>query len=427
MLFQKQRFEPKDFVQRAPNGKGGWIYKLGELTKPLYRLPALITCQVAMITEGEKDADALMALPWSSLANGKPAPIVSATCNFDGAGPGKWKDAYSPYFAGRMVVIFQDNDDAGRLHAAEVAASVERYAFSVKVLSFPDLAEHGDVSNYLETHTLKDLMELVRQTAHWKAPQREEIKPFLVPPSQILKGDPELDWLVPGVIHRGSKGLIVASPKAGKSMIALDLGVALACRQSWLGQPCLSRPVKTAIISREDGPGLTKKRVGQFARARNVDMQTLDEWLRFNTYEQKRSFSIESDADIEEIVKWLKQEAIEFCIFDVLNILHGADENSNTAMTQVMKRFDTIKAESGADIAIIHHDKKDSAVGNKKPRGASAIDSWWEWKVSISPDAEHEQVKEVYFGSKAIQSHAPVTIEFREDGDGVLIVPAVGR
>lgn len=429
LLFQKLRYEPKNFVQRAPIGNGRWNYSLSGVAKPLYRLPELITCQIAAICEGEKDADNLRGLDWQSLANGKPMPVVAATCNFDGGGPGKWRDEYSPFFAGRKVLIFPDNDEPGRLLAGETAASVARYAHSVRVVELPGLEEKSDVSDYLKTHTVADLYALIQKTPPWVplAEEAKEVKPFFVPPSLILRGDPEVQWIVPGVIHRGGKGLIIASPKAGKSMLALDLAVALATRQSWLGLPCVSRPVRTAIVSREDGPSMTKRRVQQFAKAREVSIDELDNWLRFNTHEQKSSFSIQNDADLELIIKWIRQEEIEFCIFDVLNILHGADENSNSAMTQVMKQFDRIKTETGVDLAVIHHIKKDSTAGSKGPRGASAIDSWWEWKVSISPEAENEQVKVVHFGSKASLPHAPLTIEFHSNDDAVVIAPAVGR
>ncbi len=428
LVFQKLRYEPKNFNQRAPNGKGGWDYRLTGINKPLYRLPELVTARVVMVAEGEKDADALQGLDWKSL-DSRSSPAVAATCNFDGAGPGKWRNDYAPYFAGKLACIFPDNDEPGKIHAAEVAMSVSRYAHSVKVVELPGLAVHGDVSDYLKEHTASDLIELIKTTPHWQAPPEEAktVKPFFVCPSEIMRGQTEVEWLVPGVIHRGGKGLIVAAPKAGKSMIALDLAVALASQQSWLGQPCISRRVRTAVVSREDGPGMTKRRVAQFAAARRVTVDSLDAWMRFNTYEQKSAFSIQSDSDLEEIIRWIRQEQIELCIFDVLNVLHGADENSNTAMTQVMMRFDSIKAATDVDLAIIHHDKKDSESGNKKPRGASAIDSWWEWKCSISPDTEDENVKRVYFGSKAAVPHAAMTIEFKTIGDAMLIVPAVGR
>lgn len=426
LLFQKLRYEPKNFIQRAPNGKGGWEYRLGSIGKPLYLLPRLLVSSVVMVAEGEKDADALIALDWPSLSNGKSFPPVCATCNFDGAGPGKWQDRYALFFAGKAAVIFPDNDEVGKAHAQEVAQSVSRYAHSVKVVEIPGLAEHGDVSDYLADHTVRDLAELIKKTPYWKTESSEE-RPFFVAPSQILKGEVAVEWLVPDLIHRGGKGLIVAAPKAGKSMIALDLGVALASCQSWLGMKCIAEPIRTGIVSREDGPGMTKRRIKQFAEGRNIPMSALDKQLRVNTYEQKRSFSVDSDADLEEIIEWLKKEEIRFCIFDVLNVLHSFDENSNTQMTQVMKRFDKIKAESGSDIAIIHHDKKDSGAGNKKPRGASAIDSWWEWKVSISPDPENERIKQVFFGSKAAPAHIPVTIEFCGVGDGIQIIPAARR
>ena len=427
VLYQKLRYAPKDFIQRAPKGNGGWTYNLSNIPKVLYRLPEVMTSQVILVAEGEKDADNLRALDWQSLANGKPFPKVAATCNFDGAGPGKWKEFYSPYFAGKTAVIFPDNDEPGRIHAAEVAKAIASFAFNVKIVRLPVEKEHGDVSDYLaDGHTVAELMDLIKKTPKWEQPAGEEkaVGPFLVPPSEITRQAQIIQWIVPGVIHRGSKGLIVASPKAGKSMVAVDLAVALASQQSWLGLPIPERQFKTAVISREDGPAMTKRRVWQFALARNVAMVQLDQWIRFNTHEQKAQFSIQSETDCLEVIKWLKQEEIEFCIFDVLNVLHSADENSNTDMTAVMKRFDAIQEASGVDLAVIHHDKKDSSAGQKKPRGASSIDSWWEWKISISPDPDNEDAKMVYFGSKATMAHPPTKIMFVNDGEAIRIVPA---
>src|SRR5690242_6267989 len=38
VLFQKVRKEPKRFTQRRPHGKDGWVYKLGDVRRVLYRL-----------------------------------------------------------------------------------------------------------------------------------------------------------------------------------------------------------------------------------------------------------------------------------------------------------------------------------------------------------------------------------------------------
>lgn len=83
MGFQVCRIEPgknekkKDFLQRRPDGKGGWIWNLEGVEIIPYRLPELIKAETVFIPEGEKDCDNLRKLG------------VAATCNPMGAG--KWR------------------------------------------------------------------------------------------------------------------------------------------------------------------------------------------------------------------------------------------------------------------------------------------------------------------------------------------------
>ena len=405
LLFEKQRHEPKCFTQRAPNGSGGWRYSLEGVRKVLYRLPEVVTAQVVLVAEGEKDVEALRALDLD--INGLK---IAATCNFDGAG--KWKEEYGPYFAGKRVVIFPDNDEAGRQHAQTVATSALKFAESVKIVELPGLPEKGDVADFLNDHTAEDLMKAIASAPRFR---RVEVKhndvPFFVSAAKILPKDvPSVDWLMPGAIHRGAKGLIVAAPKAGKSMIALDLAISLSSGIPWIGIEPQTK-VKTGVVSREDAPGMTADRLKQLARGRDLDFYQLP-GLLVNTFQQRASFSIEREEDIEDICKWIKQEGIELCIFDVLNKLHTADENDNTKMTAVMARFDRIQTETGCDVAVIHHDAKNSAPGAKKPRGASSIDSWWDWKVSINVDPGDDSLNQVFFATKAGQPIDTVSVHF---------------
>jgi hypothetical protein len=292
-----------------------------------------MAAQVIFVAEGEKDADALRALALEVKGY-----TIAATCNFDGAG--KWKDEYSPFFAGKRVVIFEDNDEPGRQHAEMVARSALAYAEAVKIVSLPGLPEKGDVSDFLKDHTAEDLMKAVGEAPRYRSVEvKPDEAPFFVAASRILPKDaPGVDWLMPGAIHRGAKGLIVAAPKAGKSMIALDLAVSLSSGLPWMGIEPQAK-VKTGVVSREDGPGMTMHRLEQFARGRGLDFHQLP-GLFVNTFHQRASFSIEDDGNVDDLCKWIKHEGIELCIFDVLNKLHAADENDNTKMTAVMARFD---------------------------------------------------------------------------------------
>ena len=70
LLFQKLRFVNEDgkkqFRQRRPDGAGGFIYSLGDTPKVLYNLPAVLEAKkrgrTIWVVEGEKDADTLIAL-----------------------------------------------------------------------------------------------------------------------------------------------------------------------------------------------------------------------------------------------------------------------------------------------------------------------------------------------------------------------------
>jgi DNA primase len=137
LLYQVVRMEPKDFRQRKPDGRGGWIWRLEGVRRVLYRLPQLLHRpeDTVYVVEGEKDAD--------RLAN---AGLV-ATSNVGGAGG--WRLPYSQSLKGRRVVILPDNDDAGRKHAASVLASLRGIARSVRIHELPDLPPKGDASDWL--------------------------------------------------------------------------------------------------------------------------------------------------------------------------------------------------------------------------------------------------------------------------------------
>src|SRR5262245_7320476 len=65
LLYQVVRFDPKDFRQRQPDGKG-WKWSLEAVRRRvLYRLPELLAAppqKIVFVVEGERDADALLAI-----------------------------------------------------------------------------------------------------------------------------------------------------------------------------------------------------------------------------------------------------------------------------------------------------------------------------------------------------------------------------
>jgi hypothetical protein len=415
LLFEKCRYQPKRFVQRRPLPKGGYEYRLGAVEKPLYRLPEVIRANTIFVVEGEKDADRVSSLNLSAL---DPRTTVAATTNFDGAG--KWRDKDAIYFAGRKCIVIADNDEIGRAHAERVAESVAKFAVGVRVLHLPNLAEHGDVSDWLDAgHTVAELLDQVRKCPNWKPAQTAHV--MLIEATKFIQiAPPEVEYLISGVIPKGANGIIAGWPKAGKSILAEDALLALATGTPWLGFKVPQR-VKCALISREDYPGMTAQRLLRLWRGtdRKADVEG---WLWLNTRWQTPTFLLEDDAAVNQLIAELKTEAVEFACFDVFRTMHSQDENDNTEMQRMLNQLNRIQAEAGCAIALVHHLSK-AAEGSmfRHLRGASAIDGWTQWALGVSITNPEQPasgwIRKVEFETKAACPADPryFQIESREE------------
>ena len=70
-----------------------------------------------------------------------------ATTNPGGAG--KFLREFAPFLADRRVAVLEDNDQAGRDHAADVVSKLDGIAADVVALKLPGLPQKGDVSDWL--------------------------------------------------------------------------------------------------------------------------------------------------------------------------------------------------------------------------------------------------------------------------------------
>ena len=125
-----------------------------------YNLPAVLGEKLISIVEGEKDCNRLTELGFV------------ATCNPGGAG--KWPKSFAKWFAGKLIAIFPDNDDAGLEHAEMVARSLAGQVSALKIVSLPGLPSKGDVSDWADAGgTADDLCNLIKAAPLW-APTAEQ-------------------------------------------------------------------------------------------------------------------------------------------------------------------------------------------------------------------------------------------------------------
>lgn len=408
-LFEKLRFPDKHFSQRTKGPDGKWLYRLETVRKVLYNLPGLVTANHVAICEGEKDCDNLNA---AGIANLDPTSHTRfiATTNFNGAG--KWRQEYAPYFSGKHVFVFPDNDPPGKAHGLAVAASVSAYAASVRLVELPGLGLHGDVSDYLAVHPGIELVAEIKKTPVWK-PSGPSL--LIRAPEFLSSASPRIDWLVNEIIEHGASGFICSQPKVGKSWLATDLAICLALGLPWIGFE-VPRAVKTALITREDNPALTKWRMNRLLAGRQRATSELDGRLYVNSREQSPEFRLDRPELLAAMVAELKRVRPEFVVLDVFNILHAADENDNSEMREILDQLNRLRNEVGCSIGVVHHFNKNSdGTLTQRIRGAGAIAGWAEWCVGIESDSENPNVKRAEFELKAAFAPEPLCYAVSSD------------
>lgn len=419
VVFEKLRYEPKRFVQRRPVSNGRYEYRLDGVEKPLYRLPELLTANEVFVCEGEKDCDNIVA----AFAEHSSGTIrIAATTNFGGAG--KWRDEDSIYFAGKRVVILPDNDEPGRRHAEMVARSVQKFAAGLRVVELPGLPEKGDVSDWIKGgHSTDELIAEIKKAPSWRPKDTPHI--MLVEGAKFgATAPPEVEWIVEGVIQKGGNGIVTGEPKSGKSLLMMDLLLAVATGTPWLGFT-VSQRLKCALVSREDYPGMTQQRLARLFRG-TVRRADFEGWLWINTRFQTPTFLLEDDGQVARLIDELRMEHVEFVCFDVFRRLHGQDENDNTAIQKILDQLAKIQAEVGCAIALVHHVSKDvNGSIFRRIRGATAIHGWTEWALGVSvtncEDAGREWIRKIEFETKAACPADAVYFRIEAQGDTMLL------
>jgi len=139
LLYQVVRREPgrggqkKDFLQRYPDGAGGWVWKKYP-QQVLYRVPEVTEAPIVFVCEGEKDCETL-----------RDHGFV-ATTNAGGA-TAEWLPSYTETLRGRDVILIPDRDRPGYTRVKRIARELVHH---VTKLVYLELEDGRDVTEWFQ-------------------------------------------------------------------------------------------------------------------------------------------------------------------------------------------------------------------------------------------------------------------------------------
>lgn len=222
LLYVVERHDPKDFRQRRPDGRGGWLWSLNGTRRVLYNLPEVLAARDVFVVEGEKDCETARGLG------------LVATCNPGGAG--KWREEYCKPLGGKRVYVIADADVPGRKHTDQIAASLFGKVGSLKVAELPGAK---DLTEWVNGGGTRDALlgwfdQCVPQ---WEKPKTDNAAGFTLTYLGDLLSRPDLpvEYVLEDRLVAGTVSLLVAKPKVGKSTLARNLCLAVARGEDFLG------------------------------------------------------------------------------------------------------------------------------------------------------------------------------------------------
>jgi hypothetical protein len=216
-------------------------------------------------------------------------------------------------------------------------------------------------------------------------------------------------WLIEPLWTEQAVGILGGEPKSCKSMLALELAVAVAS-----GAPCLrrfpvTRPGLVLLFAGEDALHLVRSRLEMIARASEVDFGRLEVHLitapalRIDIEEQRQRLS--------DTVAQLRPRLL---VLDPFVRLHRIDENLAAEVAPLLAYLRELQRRFQTAVVLVHHARKTAHVRpGQALRGSSELHAWGDSNLYLN--RRHHQLL-LTVEHRAAPAPPPLALELRSTG-----------
>lgn len=196
----------------------------------------------------------------------------------------------------------------------------------------------------------------------------------------IAVEDPEEDWLVEGLIPAGGNILLAGYPKTYKTMVLLELAVALATESPFLGRYRVPTRRRSGIVLMEDMAHRVRRRLNRLCLARGMELADLEGWLFVWCRPPLRL----NDATVRELGDDAETYDLDFLGVDSWSYVATGDSNSADEVTPQLLALSACRTRrEGLTVELTHHARKTPGDGSGDRltdliRNSGAFGAWYD-------------------------------------------------
>lgn len=361
---------------------GGEAYKFKTLARDDHgkRRVVYLHGDGGFLAMGEPTSDGLV------IVAGEEKAAIAAQAGFEVFSPMTGEKALSAELVGLIlsgerparIILANDNDAAGESANKGTATALEVAGYPssrIHVVKWPDGAAAGFDLNDTGSAQAARLLLL-------GAPQHKSALPRCLSAAEFLAVQrPPIQYHIDGILPHGGKMTFSAAAKFGKSMWAIQVGLALAAgRCEWLGWK-FGEPSRVLYVQAEIMDGLVENRLRWMARSMPVQIDKARAFDNFIIREinagRPSLMGQEARKAFEATLGMAKPQVV---ILDPLAALcPGLEENEASAMTLILDYISDITQKFNCAVILIHHHSKAGGA-----RGSSVFEAWPESDLQAS-------------------------------------------
>lgn len=201
----------------------------------------------------------------------------------------------------------------------------------------------------------------------------ENIPSFSVDDAMTIT-PPPLDRVFRGMLA-GTVGALVSPGGTGKSFLALEAAVGIACGRDLTESLDIGKIGTVTYFNAEDGLGILHTRINAISQYLLPEEKKLVvENMTICPLVSQFPWLLDDKAQIQQSVfdYLVKQsEGQRLIIIDTMRRFHAADENSSSAMATLVAVLEEIAQKTGAAVLFLHHTNKSGLSDDGDNQGAS--------------------------------------------------------